>query len=102
MSLMPIKWKVHPGQVFKYHNIYVVYTKEAETADAVHRKDGPSDESEISGDCGDFRCFGTGDHSLVRGPSGYRPRDLRMKLNRPAGKSVRFSKNAAKMTEIIY
>ena len=24
----------NPGQVFKYHNIYVVYTKEAETADA--------------------------------------------------------------------
>ena len=32
----------NPGQVFKYHNIYVVYTKEAETADqyiekTVHR-----------------------------------------------------------------
>lgn len=28
------------GEVMKHHNIYVVYTKEAETADPVYRKDG--------------------------------------------------------------
>ena len=30
---MLIRWKGIRGEVQKYHNIYVVYTKEAETAD---------------------------------------------------------------------
>ena len=29
----PNKVKGNPGEVLKYHNVYVVYTKEAETAD---------------------------------------------------------------------
>lgn len=32
------KVKGNPGEVSKYHNINVVYTKEAETADMIYRK----------------------------------------------------------------
>ena len=33
MCSTPIKWEGNPGEVSKYHNIHIVYTKEAETAD---------------------------------------------------------------------
>ena len=36
-----------PGSVMKYHNIHVVYTKEAETADQYIEKNSPQDRKKI-------------------------------------------------------
>ena len=33
MSLTLIRWREIPAKISKYHNIHIVYTKEAETAD---------------------------------------------------------------------
>ena len=53
--------KGNPGSVEKYHNIHVVYTKEAETADMYidHLRNRPG--APCAG--GHFRRAGTGDHS---------------------------------------
>ncbi len=50
----------------KYHNIHVVYTKEAETADQYIEKDSPQDRKKSSCDSCYIRCAGTGDHSGAR------------------------------------
>ena len=55
-----------PGSVMKYHNIHVVYTKEAETADQyiekTVRRIGKNHHVTVA----TIRCAGTGDHSGAR------------------------------------
>ena len=51
-----------PGEVMKYHNIYVVYTKEAENRGPVYRKNSPPDRTETFRHRGHLRCPGTGDY----------------------------------------
>ena len=51
-----------PGEVMKYHNIYVVYTKEAETADQYIEKNSPPDRTEAFRHRGHLRRPGTGDY----------------------------------------
>ena len=55
------KVKGNPGSVMKYHNIYVVYTKEAETADQYIEKT-VHEIGRISGYSCHFGCLRTGDY----------------------------------------
>lgn len=54
------KVKGNQGEVQKYHNIYVVYTKEAETADQYIEKTTHEIGQKYNGDGSDFRCLRAG------------------------------------------
>ena len=59
------KVKGNPGSVMKYHNIEVVYTKEAETADQYIERtthEAGSKTAEIPRDGSYLRCPGADDH----------------------------------------
>lgn len=60
----------NPGEVLKYHNIYIVYTKEAETADQYIEKNSQADRPVSGCDRGDLRTGWSRSSSSARADAG--------------------------------